>query len=117
MININTYILEKLKINKNTKIDDYNEKILTFLSQFDYFNYIIKDKYEIKYFSNENGCKWYSFNWSKAKINDDRTSIPEEDFINQVIRKGEVELKNDFEKIVKSSLNSRINFIINYETD
>ena len=112
MKNFNTYIAEKLKINKDIKVNSYKEKIINFLSRFEYFNDRIKNEYKLDFNSNEDGNEWYSFDWSKIKNGDNRVSVSEEMFVDQVIKKWKKELKDEFVEVTKSIINHRINFII-----
>ena len=122
MINLKTYIIEKLSINKNTKINDYESNyesiIINFLSNFDYFNDVIKNEYELKFNSDDKGNKWYSFDWTKSKHGNIRITVKEEKFMNQVLKKSNIDFfDSKFEKIEVNNSKPRINFIIYYKAN
>ena len=118
MKDFNTYITEKLKIDKNIKIDDYKSIIINFLSKFDYFNDVIKNEYELKFNSDDKGNQWYSFDWTKSKHGDSRITVKEEKFMNQILKKSNIDFfDGKFEKIEVNNSKPRINFIIYYKAN
>lgn len=114
MHNFKDYIIEKLKINKDSKDIDYKEVIINFLSKFDYFNEKIKDEYELEFHS-ENGKEWYSVDWTKSRHGDNRVNLPEEAFMNQLKENWYNGCKRIFMHASISSRGHGINFIIKYE--
>ena len=98
MINLNTYITEKLKIDKNIKVNDYESIIINFLSKFDYFNDVIKNEYELKFNSDDKGNQWYSFDWTKSKHGNIRITVKEEKFMTIIFTSDDENISKFFNK-------------------